>query len=182
MTTQTWNIDTSHSHARFAVRHLMISKVHGQFNKWSGKLHIDESDLSKSSVEVDIEVASVDTREEKRDAHLRSPDFFDAEKFPALRFRSKKVETEDGKVVKVIGDLTIKDVTKEVELEVEEQGRGKDPWGGSRVAYEAKTKINRKDFGLHWNVALETGGVLVAEKVEISLEIEAVLAAAEKAA
>ncbi len=183
MSNRTWKIDTTHSQIRFSVRHLMIAKVHGRFAKWSGDLQIDDADPTKSSVKVEIDAASIDTQEEKRDAHLRSADFFDTEKFPKLTFVSKKVEVDKhGKITKLVGDLTIKDVTKEVALEVEEQGRAKDPWGGERTAYEAKTSINRKDFGLHWNVALEAGGVLVGEKIEIGLEIEAVAQAVEKAA
>jgi polyisoprenoid-binding protein YceI len=178
----TWNIDTTHSAIRFSVRHLMISKVHGLFAKWSGALELDEENPANSKVKVEIDASSIDTKEEKRDAHLRSPDFFDVEQFPKLGFESKAVLVDDGKISQVIGDLTIHGVTRQVTLDVEEQGRAKDPWGGSRIAFEASTKINRKDFGLTWNVALETGGLLVGEKIEITLEVEAVLAAAAKAA
>lgn len=178
----TWNIDTTHSAIRFSVRHLMISKVHGLFAKWSGALELDEENPANSSVKVEIDAASVDTKEEKRDAHLRSPDFFDVEKFPQLTFASTQVLVDGGKITQVIGDLTIHGVTRQVTLDVEEQGRAKDPWGGQRTAFEAKTQVNRKDYGLAWNVALETGGILVGEKIEITLEIEAVLAVASKAA
>jgi polyisoprenoid-binding protein YceI len=156
----------------------MISKVHGQFTSWTGEIQLDDADLARSSVKVEIDVASIHTNEEKRDAHLRSADFFDAEKFPKLTFVSKSVLGEAGKVTQVIGDLTIHGVTKQVTLDVEDLGRQKDPWGGERVGYEAKTSISRKEFGLHWNVALETGGVLVGDKIEIILEVEAVAEAA----
>jgi polyisoprenoid-binding protein YceI len=156
----------------------MISKVHGQFTSWTGEIQLDDADLARSSVKVEIDVASIHTNEEKRDAHLRSADFFDAEKFPKLTFVSKSVLGKAGKVNQVIGDLTIHGVTRQVTLDVEDLGRQKDPWGGERVGYEAKTSISRKEFGLHWNVALETGGVLVGDKIEIILEVEAVAEAA----
>jgi polyisoprenoid-binding protein YceI len=175
---KTWKIDPSHSAVRFSVRHLMISKVHGQFTSWTGEIQLDDADLARSSVKVEIDAGSIHTNEEKRDAHLRSADFFDAEQFPKLTFVSKSVLAEGGKVTQVIGDLTIHGVTKQVTLDVEDLGRQKDPWGGERVGYEARTSISRKEFGLHWNVALETGGVLVADKIEITLEIEAVAEAA----
>jgi polyisoprenoid-binding protein YceI len=174
-----WNFDPSHSSVGFSVRHLMISKVRGHFGKWEGTFDYDESDPTKSKLAVRIDAASIDTREEKRDAHLRSPDFFDVEKFPTLTFTSTRVERAGDDLV-VHGDLTIRDVTRAVQLKVESLGRSKDPWGGERAGFSASTSINRKDFGLHWNVALETGGVLVGEKIEISIEIEAVRAAAEQ--
>jgi len=176
MATRTWNIDTSHSAVGFSVRHLMISKVRGQFGSWTGTIHLDDADLSRSSVEVEIDVASVDTKEAKRDAHLRSADFFDAESHPKMTFRSTKVVTEGDKVRALIGDLTIRGTTHEVTLEVDDLGRTKDPWGGERTAFEAKTRINRRDYGLTWNVALETGGIMVGDKVEIAIELEAVAA------
>ena len=176
MATTKWNFDLSHSSLNFHVRHLMVSKVHGRFAKWDGTLLIDDVDPAKSHVEVTIDVASVDTKEEKRDAHLKSADFFDVEKFPQLTFRSTKVKkSDDG--YEVTGDLTIHGVTKPVVLELEGGDVVKDPWGGTRTGFSGKTSINRKDFGLHWNVALETGGILVGEKVEITLEIEAIKAA-----
>jgi polyisoprenoid-binding protein YceI len=152
---------------------MVISKVHGRFTKWNGTVVLDDSDLSKSSVEVSIDAASIETHEAKRDAHLRSPDFFDVEKFPTLVFKSKKV-TESGGGLAVRGDLTLHGVTKEVLLEVESLGRTKDPWGGERAGFSAKASIDRKEFGLGWNQVLEAGGVLVGEKIEITLEIEAV--------
>jgi polyisoprenoid-binding protein YceI len=152
---------------------MVISKVHGRFTKWNGTVVIDDGDVSKSSVDVTIDASSVETHEAKRDAHLRSPDFFDVEKFPTLAFKSKRV-TESGGGLAVRGDLTIHGVTKEVLLEVESLGRTKDPWGGERAGFSAKTSIDRKEFGLGWNQVLEAGGVLVGEKIEITLEIEAV--------
>jgi polyisoprenoid-binding protein YceI len=173
MAARTWNIDPSHSAVRFTVRHLVIAKVHGVFGKFGGSFVLDPDDLSKSSVEVEIDANSIDTKEEKRDAHLRSADFLDAENFKTLTFVSKRVESSGGKVTKVIGDLTIRGTTKEVALEVEDLGRAKDPWGNEKAAFEATTRINRYDFGLKWNAALEAGGVLVGENVDITLEIQA---------
>ncbi len=172
-----WNLDTSHSRVSFAVRHMLISKVRGRFTRWSGIAQIDPSNIEDSSVEVSIEAASIDTAEPKRDEHLRSPDFLDADSFPTITFSSTKVsDLGDGRLA-VEGELTIKDVTKTVTLEVEETGRGMDPWGGERIAFEAKVAIKRGDFGLTWNQALETGGVLVGDKVEIGLDVQAVRAA-----
>lgn len=176
-----WDFDLSHSSIGFHVRHLMVSKVHGRFTKWNGTLELDESDLTKSRLDVTIDTASVDTKEPKRDDHLRSADFFDVEKFPALTFKSTKIE-KDGDNYLVTGDLTIRGITKSVKLEVENGGQVKDPWGGTRAGFSAKTHVNRKDFGLTWNVALEAGGFVVGDKIEISLEIEAIKKAASVAA
>lgn len=173
MAARNWKIDTSHSNVGFSVRHMMMLKVHGRFGKWEGTLRLDDEDVTQSVVEVKIDAASVDTNEEKRDAHLRSADFFHAEAFPQLTFKSKKVkETPAG--LEILGDLTIHGVTKETTLLAAKVGRGKDPWGNERVAFEAKTSIERSAFGLTWNQALETGGVLVSDKVDISIEIQAV--------
>jgi polyisoprenoid-binding protein YceI len=171
-----WKVDTSHSSAGFTVRHLVISKVHGKFTKWEGAVAFDEKDLANSKIDLAIDVASVDTSEEKRDAHLRSADFFDAEQHPKLTFKSKRVEKNGGDSYKVIGDLTIRGTTREVAAEVTYEGRGKDPWGKERIAFTGKASINRNDFGLKWNQALETGGVLVGEKVDIGLELQAIAA------
>jgi polyisoprenoid-binding protein YceI len=160
----------------------MISKVRGQFGKWSGTFDYDAEDPTRSKLSVRIDAASIDTRDEKRDAHLRSPDFFDVEKFPELIFTSTRVERDGGDDFVVTGDLTIHGVTRSVQLKVEGLGSTRDPWGGERVGFSASTSVNRKDFGLHWNVALETGGVVVGEKVEIGIEIEAVRAAEQKVA
>jgi polyisoprenoid-binding protein YceI len=179
--TTTWNFDPSHSSVGFSVRHLMISKVRGQFGKWTGTFEYDESDPTHSKLAVNIDATSIDTRDEKRDAHLRSPDFFDVEKYPELVFASTSI-APDGSDFLVAGDLTIHGVTRPVQLKVESLGRTKDPWGGDRIGFSATATIHRKDFGLAWNVALETGGVLVGDKIEINIEIEAVRAAAQKVA
>lgn len=173
----TWKLDSDHAHVEFAVRHLMISKVKGQFADVQGTLQLDRADPTTARLDVEIAAASVDTRVEQRDEHLRSPDFLDAARFPVLSFRSQKVERAADDRLRVTGDLTIRDVTREVVLDVTERGGVTDPWGGERVGYEARTRINRKDFGLTWNQALETGGVLVGEDVEITLEAEWVLQA-----
>ena len=170
-----YQIDPSHTVAEFAVRHLMISTVKGRFGAVSGEIVFDEADPTRSSVVATADVASIDTREPQRDAHLRSPDFFDVERFPTITFRSRRVEPtgRDG-VYRVIGDLTIRDVTREVAFETTYLGKGPDPWGNTRIGLTAETTINRKDFGLHWNVALETGGVLVGEQVKITLDVQAI--------
>jgi polyisoprenoid-binding protein YceI len=178
----TWNIDTSHSGVHFSIRHLVIAKVRGTFDRWQGSFQFDDQNPAASKVSARIEAASIDTREERRDAHLRSADFFDVEKYPELTFESAKVEKLSDERYRVTGDLTIHGVTKEVVLDVESLGAAKDPWGNDRVAYQAQTSINRKDFGLTWNQALETGGVLVGEKVDISLDVQAVRAAKAEAA
>jgi polyisoprenoid-binding protein YceI len=181
MSTTQWDFDLSHSSVNFHVRHLMVSKVHGRFSLWNGKLELNEQDLTKSNLEVEIDAASVDTKEPKRDEHLRSADFFDVEKFPKLTFKSTSI-AKDGDDYKVTGDLTIRGITKSVTLLVEGGDQVKDPWGGIRTGFSAKTTVNRKDFGLTWNVALETGGFVVSDKIEITLEIEAVKKAASQAA
>jgi polyisoprenoid-binding protein YceI len=168
-----YTIDSSHSAVSFSVRHMVFAKVRGHFNKWTAELAFDPADPTKSSVAVEIDAASIDTREAQRDGHLKSPDFFDVEKFPRLTFRSKSVERAGDGHYKVTGALTIRDVSKDVVLDVEETGRGKDPWGNARVGFSAKATINRADFGLKWNQALEAGGVLVGEKVEIELDVQA---------
>lgn len=168
-----WNFDTSHSQLGFSVRHMVIAKVRGTFGKWSGTVSYDENDPQKSSVEVNVDVASIDTKEEKRDAHLRSGDFFDAEHHPTMTFKSREA-TKGGSGWILTGDLTIRGVTKPVKLDVEALGTGKDPWGNTKAAFTVKTTINRHDFGLNWNAALEAGGVLVGEKVEIEGDIQLV--------
>jgi polyisoprenoid-binding protein YceI len=170
----TYSIDKSHSDVTFSIRHMVFAKVRGHFTEWTADLAFDPAAPGKSSVTASIEVGSIDTREEKRDGHLKSPDFFDAAKFPKMTFKSTKVEVPAPKHYKVTGDLTIRDVTRAVVLDVEELGSGKDPWGGTRTAFSAKTSIERSDFGLKWNQALETGGVLVGEKVEIEIDLEVV--------
>ena len=169
-----WQIDTAHSQIQFTVRHLMISKVRGSFEKFSGMVVLDESAPANTTVDVQIETGSVNTREPQRDGHLRSPDFFNSEAFPLMTFKSKRVDVVDGHHAKLIGDLTIRDVTREVTLDVEYLGQAKSPWGTTSAGFTATTKINRKDWNLTWNQALETGGVLVGEEVEISIELELV--------
>ncbi len=171
--TTSWNVDASHTHAEFAVRHLMISTVKGRFGDVQGIVEIDEADLAKSSVDVTIGAASIDTREPQRDAHLRSADFFDAEKFPQITFRSTRIEGTS-ESFKVTGDLTIRGTTRSIVLDVTAEGRATDPWGGQRAGFSAKGKIRRSDFGLTWNQALETGGVLVGDDVRIALDVELV--------
>jgi polyisoprenoid-binding protein YceI len=181
MATNHWDIDVGHSAIHFWVRHMVISKVHGRFAKWAGAIQLDAQDPTRSSVEVRIEAASIDTQVADRDAHLRSPDFLDVAKFPELVFTSKRIEKASGGY-RVIGDLTLHGVTREVVLDAEFAGTGKDPWGNERAGFSAKTAIDRREFGLAWNAALEAGGVLVGEKVEIAIELEAVKKAAAAAA
>lgn len=170
----TWNIDPQHTQIEFSVRHMMISKVRGQFKSFEGTLDINTDNPAASSVAGTIDVASIDTREPQRDAHLRSADFFDAEKYPKLSFRSSRIEPAGKGHYKVVGDLTIKDVTREVVFDVTDEGRAQDPWGNQRWGVSASTRLNRKDFGLTWNVALETGGWLVGDDVTITAEVELV--------
>ena len=167
-----WTLDGVHSTAGFAVRHMMVSKAKGQFNKLSGKLALDEKDVTKSSIEATIDVASVDTNNAKRDEHLRSPDFFDVEKFPSMTFKSTKVEKKGKDALKVTGELTMHGVTKTVVLDTTLSGPGTNPWGQVVRGVEAKTKVSRKDFGLTWNKALETGGALVGDEVEVTIDAE----------
>ncbi len=174
MAAQTWQIDKAHSDIHFTVRHMVITKVRGRFLRWDGTLALDEQDLAKSHIEVSIDAASISTNDEKRDGHLKSADFLDVEKFPKVTFKSTKVTPSGGDKLKVAGDLTIRDVTKPVTLEVEKLGKAKDPWGNNKIAFNGKVVIQREDFGAKWNQALETGGVLVGKDVEIDLELQAV--------
>ena len=171
--TTVWTIDPSHSLVEFAVKHMMFTTAKGRFSGVTGEITIDNENVANSRVEVEIDAASVDTRDEKRDDHLKSADFFDVEKFPSLTFASTKLEVADGSDLKITGDLTIRGVTREVVLAAELNGEGTNPWGQSVIGYSATTRINRKDFGLNWNAALETGGVIVSDDVKITLEIEA---------
>ena len=173
MAIERWNIDTTHSGVHFMVRHMVISKVRGAFTRWNGTIDLNEKDLAASSVSVHIDAASIDTREPKRDAHLRSSDFFHIEKYPELSFQSTRVVRSGERDLQIVGDLTIHGITRQVVLDGEYLGTGKDPWGNQRVAFTARTKVDRKDFGLGWNQLLEAGGVLVGEKVEIELEVQA---------
>lgn len=169
----TWTIDKSHSLAEFSVRHMMVSTTRGQFTSVSGTLTIDEANLANSSVEAVIAVDSITTRDEKRDEHLRSADFFDVANYPTITFKSTSIKVKNDTDLVVTGDLTIKGNTRSVELKTEFNGFNTTPWGGRVVGFSADTEISRKEFGLEWNVALETGGVLVGDKVKIHLEVEA---------
>lgn len=182
MTTNNWNLDTVHSGINFTVRHMVVSKVRGRFAKFSGSVALDEGDLTRSVVEATIDTSSIDTGTAQRDDHLRSADFFDVERFPEIRFRSTRIEKLGADRYRLTGELTIRDVTRPITLEAEYGGRGKDPWGNERVGFTAKGTLDRKDFGLKWNQVLETGGVLVSDRVEIELEVQAVRAAVSAAA
>ncbi len=168
-----WSLDPAHSQLEFGVRHMMLSTVKGLFTDVSGTIHYDDGNLEDAVVEVEIPVESIDTRNADRDGHLKSEDFFNVEKHPAITFKSRKV-TGTPESFKVTGDLTIRGTTREVVLDAELLGGGEDPWGNQRLGFKAETKINRKDFGLTWNQALETGGVLVGDEVRISLEVQGV--------
>lgn len=170
----TYEIDASHSQAEFGVKHL-ISTVKGRFQKIEGSIEFDESDPTSAQVVANAEVTSINTGDSKRDDHLRTSDFFDAARYPELVFKSKRVELNGRQnQYKVVGDLTIRGVTKEVAMEAEFTGKGADPWGGERVGFSAATIVNRKDFDLHWNAALESGGFLVGDNVKISIDVEGV--------
>jgi polyisoprenoid-binding protein YceI len=174
MATEKWDIDAVHSSVGFTVRHMVITKVHGQFTKWGGTLELDPDQLAASKVDINIEAGSIDTRDEKRDGHLKSADFLDVEKQPSITFKSKLIEKKGAEAYRMMGDLTIRGVTRDIVLDVEFGGRAKDPWGGDRMGFTAKGKIDRKDFGAKWNAALETGGFLVGDTVDLTIEIEAV--------
>ena len=173
-----WEIDATHSQATFSVKHMMISTVRGHFEVLSGKLHIDEDHPDNSWVEAEVDAASINTRDAKRDGHLRSPDFFDAEKYPKITFKSTKVTPTGNNQYRVTGNLTMHGVTKEETFHADYSGQVKDLYGLQRAAFSVKGKINRKDFGLNWNVALESGGVLVGEQVNIEIDLAAVQKAA----
>ena len=171
---KTWAVDPVHSSVEFAVKHMMVTTVRGRFEKFDVAVNFDEANLETSSVEAKIEAASIDTRAADRDGHLRSPDFLDAENFPYLTFKSSRIKAEGNDRYLISGDLTIHGVTKAVVLNTEFAGIGKSPWGNRVAALSAETKINRKDFGLEWNVGLETGGWLVGDEVRIHIELELV--------
>jgi polyisoprenoid-binding protein YceI len=169
----TWNIDPAHSHAEFKVKHMMISNVKGTFGGITGLLKLNDANPEHSSVEATIPVATLSSADDQRDAHLKGADFFDAEKFPTFTFKSTNVARHATGVHKVAGELTLHGVTRPITFDVEGPSQpGKDPWGNTRIGLSATAKINRKDFGLSWNAALETGGVLVGEDVTIALEIQ----------
>ena len=169
-----WNIDATHSHATFAVRHMVVSTVKGKFNVLRGTLNLDEANPASSWIEAEVDAASIDTGEANRDKHLRSPDFFDVEKYPKITFKSTKVEPVGDNEYKVTGDLTMHGVTRPVVFSVEHSGEVKDPYGFRRAGFSAKTKISRKEWGLTWYTLLETGGAVVGDEVKIELDVEAI--------
>jgi polyisoprenoid-binding protein YceI len=177
----TYQIDNSHSSLEFSVRHLVIAKVRGRFTQMSGTLELDSDDITRSKVKAEIVAGSISTAEDKRDAHLRSADFFDVENHPVITFTSEKIALV-GDGLRVTGPLTIRGVTRNVELAVEQLGTATDPWGNQRVAFAARATLDRRDFGLGWNQVLEAGGFLVGDKVELSFDVQAVRVAARSAA
>ncbi len=169
-----WQIDAGHSHIQFSVRHMMLAKVRGEFPKFSGTFELDESNPTNSKIDIEIDATSINTRDEQRDGHLKSPDFLDVATYPTITFKSTNVEVTSANTAKLHGDLTILGTTRPVTLDTEFLGKSKSPWGTENYGFEAHTKINRKDWGLTWNAALETGGVLVGEDINIDIELEAV--------
>jgi len=172
----TWKLDPTHTIVEFSAKHLMITTVKGRITDIEGTIYADENDVRNSSVEVTLNAASIDTRTEQRDNHLRSGDFLHVEQFPVIKFRSTRIEG-DKQEFKLTGDLTIRDVTRPITLNVTFEGQTKDPWGGERIGFSAAGKIDRRDFGLTWNQLLETGGVTVGNEIKIAVEVEAVKAA-----
>lgn len=176
---QAWAVDPTHTLVEFSARHMMITTVKGRIAGVRGTVLVDAGEPSNSLVDVELDAATVDTRSEDRDAHLRSGDFLDVESYPVIRFRSVRVEGEPreaGDEFRLVGELTIRDVTREVVLDAVFEGGGRDPWGGERLSYSATTKVDRRDFGLSWNQALETGGVLVSNELKIQVEVQLVRA------
>ena len=173
-TVTTWKIDPVHTSVEFAVRHLMITTVKGRFTGVTGIVKDDDRDPAKGEVEITIDAASIDTREPQRDAHLRSADFFDVETHPTITFRSRRIEAAQDDGFKLVGDLTMHGITREVALDVTSHGRVKDPWGGERAGFSATAKVKRSEFGLTWNQLLETGGVAVGDDIKISIDVELV--------
>src|SRR5690554_2473768 len=167
-----WQIDPAHSSIQFTVRHMMISNVRGQFDRFEGTIDLDEENPENTRVHVEIDASSINTRANQRDNHLRSADFLDVEKYPKLVFESTRVERTGENTARLHGDLTIRDVTRPVTLDVEYLGQAKSPWGTTSAGFNARTKINRKDWNLTWNQALETGGVLVGDEIKIAIELE----------
>lgn len=172
-----WQIDSAHSQIQFSVRHMMISKVRGEFQKFSGTVNFEENNPANTTLDIQIDINSINTREAQRDGHLKSADFFNAEVYPSMAFKSTSVQVTGSNTAVLTGDLTIRDVTKEVKLDVEFLGFAKSPWGSTNAGFTAHGSLNREDFGLVWNVALETGGVLVGKEIEINIETELIKAA-----
>lgn len=178
--TTTWTIDPTHTLVEFSARHMMITTVKGRIAKVTGTIRVDEANPDRSSVEVELDAASIDTRTEQRDQHLRSADFLDVEAHPKITFRSTRIEgahRSAGDEFRLYGELTIRGTTKEIALDATFEGTGKDPWGGERASFSARGTIDRRDFGLTWNAALETGGVLVSNDIRLTVEAQAVKAA-----
>jgi polyisoprenoid-binding protein YceI len=173
---QTWNLDPTHSAVNFTVRHMVISKVRGNFGKFTADVKLDPTNLATATAQVSIDVGSVNTGVADRDNHLKSPDFFEAAKFPAITFASKSVAVKSKEAFTLTGTITMHGVTKDITLDGEFGGTAKDPWGNDRAGFALKGSLNRKDFGLAWNQALETGGVLVGESVELNIELELIRA------
>ncbi len=169
-----WSVDGSHSAIDFSVKHMMISRVRGSFKKFEAELAADPSDLTSADIQFSIEVASIDTQDEQRNGHLCSADFFDAEKYPQITFKSSKITSKAAGEYDLTGDLAMHGVTNPVTFHVTFEGEGKDPWGNERAGFSAQAVLNRKDYGLSWNTVLETGGVLVGEEVKISVQLEAI--------
>lgn len=178
-----FQIDQSHSEIQFSARHMMVSKVRGVFETWNGAIALDPAAPANTTVDITIDAASINTKDAQRDGHLRSPDFLNVEKFPSVTFKSTKVDVTGDNTAKLSGDLTIAGTTKPVVLDVEYQGNAKSPWGTTNYGFSAHTKINREDWGLTWNAALETGGWLVGKEISIDIDLELIqVAEPEKAA
>lgn len=167
-----WKIDPSHSEIQLSVRHMMISKVRGRFESFEGQVNFNEENPAASSVDVNIDAASISTRDGQRDGHLKSADFLNADEYPVLRFKSNRVEVTGEKTGRIFGDLTIRDVTRPVVLDAVYSGQAKSPWGTTSAGFSATTSFDRTDWGLGWNQALETGGILVGNKVDVTIELE----------
>lgn len=173
MTIEKWVIDADHSLVEFSVKHMMIAKVRGNFEKFDANITADSSDLTTAAIEFTIDTASIHTKNEDRDNHLRAADFFDVESYPNITFKATEITKVSGDDYKVSGDVTIKDITRPETFEVTFEGEGKDPWGNTKAGFSAKTKISRSDYGLTYNAALETGGVLIGDQITINIELEA---------
>jgi len=182
MAIERWEIDSSHSGIHFSVRHLVIAKVGGQFARWTGTVVAPDGDFNRASVEVAIDASSIDTGVADRDAHLKAAEFFDVATYPELTFTTTRVEPAGQGRLRLIGNLTVKGVTRETVFDVDHHGLARDPWGNERAAFSARASIDRRDFGLTWNQVLEAGGVMVGDRVDIEIEVEAVKQAAAKVA
>lgn len=169
-----WGIDPAHTLIEFSAKHMMFTTVRGRFQEFDGTLNLNEDDITKSFVEGTVNVASLTTGTDDRDAHLRSPDFFDVENYPTMSFKSTRIEPGDGNRFRLAGDLTIKDVTREIVFDATYEGPHQDPWGNQRYGFSGDATLNRKDFGLTWNVPLEAGGWLVGDEIKIHVELQAV--------